>query len=123
MEFQTVARPGGFCLRRSAATCTRPFTVPLVVESLSGAAEETYCGIDQATTRCEAVLDLVASETCVTDEDCGCARDEEGDCTEEGAGGLCRLVGVTPNSCTIPCAVANHCPVTFTCTEPMPYCH
>jgi hypothetical protein len=63
MEFMDVPRAGGFCLRRSAMTCTRPYTVPLVTTSLSGAAEETYCGIDQTTTRCEAVLDLVSGAT------------------------------------------------------------
>ena len=117
MEFQAVPRPGGFCLRRASKTCSRPYQIPITAPSLSGADPETYCGIDTATTRCEAVLDLVNSRECMSgmDSSCGCLRDQDGNCTEVGQGGLCRTVGVNANQCTYPCGVINHCPTGTTC--------
>lgn len=118
MTFADVPRPGGFCLRRVAKTCDRPYKVPLTAASLSGSAAEDYCGIDQATTRCEAVLDVIASRSCPggLDTECGCKRDGDGNCTETGQGGLCRLVGTDVNTCTIPCGILNQCPEPLTCT-------
>jgi len=58
MEFNATPRQGGFCLRRVAKTCSKPFQIPISASSLSGAPSESYCGIDQENVRCEAVLDL-----------------------------------------------------------------
>lgn len=117
MEFQAVPRPGGFCLRRFSKTCARPFTIPFATTSLSGAPAENYCGIDTATTRCEAVLDLINSRECSDGNDaaCGCNRDQDGNCIDTGEGGLCRTVALVPNQCTYPCGVNNHCPTGTTC--------
>ena len=92
MEFNAVLRPGGFCLRRVSKTCARPYTIAISAKSLSGSAAENYCGIDEENVRCEAVLDLIGSKTCASMQDtaCGCTRDNDGNCTELGAGGLCR---------------------------------
>jgi hypothetical protein len=125
MQFEGTARPGGFCLKRVAKTCTRPFQTPLIGISLSGATSEQYCGIDQDSTRCEAVLDLLASAVCADgmDSSCGCPRDQDGNCTSLGDGGLCRTVGVNANRCTYTCGVTDDCPTGKTCTAGQPYCH
>ncbi|HKY34613.1 MAG TPA: hypothetical protein VJN18_01630 [Polyangiaceae bacterium] len=125
MEFNGTPRTGGFCLKRSAKTCAKPFQTPIAVASLSGAPSEQYCGIDQENVRCEAVLDLIGDAACSDglDTSCGCARDMDGNCTNAGAGGLCRIVGVNPNKCTYTCGASAQCPTGFTCTGAQPYCH
>jgi hypothetical protein len=92
---------------------------------LSGAALESYCGIDQANTRCPAVLDLIAGHTCDAGQDaeCGCTRDMDGSCTAPGEGGLCRTVGALAQSCTYSCGTIAQCPNGTTCTADTPYCH
>jgi hypothetical protein len=125
MEFQGVARSGGFCLRRRIKTCVRPYLILITAESLSGAASEEYCGIDQEATRCEAVLDLFHSSACPDGQDssCGCSRDTEGNCTDAGAGGLCRTVGVFATQCTYQCGALNDCFTGLTCGGDSPmYC-
>ncbi len=125
MKFMDFPRSGGFCLQRVAKTCVRPFTVPISSSSLSGSPSEAYCGIDQASTRCEAVLDLVASRACADGlaTSCGCARNAAGSCIESGQGGLCETVGVFANRCTIPCGSSEQCPAPKTCpTVAKPYC-
>jgi hypothetical protein len=120
MKFQGTARPGGFCFGRASKTCTRPFTVTFTTASLSGADPEAYCGIDQDITRCEAVLDLIASRECLSgmDDDCGCtSRDSNLNCLDTGAGGLCKtLVGAMNPQCTYQCGSVNQCPTGFGCT-------
>ncbi len=122
MEFNGTPRTGGFCLKRVVKTCARPFKIPLAAASLSGAASETYCGIDQDNVTCEAVLDLSVA-TCAADDGCGCTRDAGSKCIGSGQGGLCRTVGVDPNRCTYTCGVPDHCPSGTTCTGAQPYCH
>ena len=126
MMFDGIPRPDGFCLKRVTKGCSTPYGVALSdLSSLSGAAPDTYCGIDQDTTRCEAVLDMVNDEPCANglDTSCGCARDEDGNCLATGQGGLCETVGAFPNRCTIPCESAAQCLSIHTCTEPEPHCH
>ncbi len=117
MNFQGMAREGGFCLRRTVKTCTQPYKVPITAQSLSRAESESYCGIDQAVTRCEAVLDLIHSRACSDglDTSCGCPRDTDGNCTAPGSGGVCKTVGVDANQCTYPCDLDNRCPSSLTC--------
>lgn len=125
MKFMGVSRAGGFCLRRAAKACSKPLTVQFSAPSLTGATAEPYCALDQDSTRCEAVVDMVASAPCNDSKDssCGCARDKNGNCAEVGQGGLCRTVGGNANLCTIPCALANQCPGTLTCPGgAKPYC-
>jgi hypothetical protein len=125
MEYNGVARPGGYCLKRASKTCTRPLTVTFSVKSLSGAAAESYCGVDQDNVTCEAVTDMVSSASCADglDTSCGCVRDENGACVAAGMGGLCKTVGGVPKTCTIACGSANHCLSGNTCTIDDPYCH
>jgi hypothetical protein len=117
MEFQGTPRPGGFCLRRAAKTCTRPYTIGITGQSLSGASAENYCGIDQQNVTCEAVVDLVDSRTCAASADtaCGCKRDKDGKCTDAGKGGLCRDLAVVQDRCTYQCGTTDHCPVGSMC--------
>jgi hypothetical protein len=125
MHFMSVPRPGGFCLRRVAKTCGRPYTIGFAARSLSGAPEENYCGIDQQNVRCEAVLDLIDSRTCPGGANtlCGCARDDDGNCTASGQGGLCRNFVALNEQCTYQCGSVNHCPSGYTCTgTPTMYC-
>lgn len=125
MEFQGVLRPGGFCLRRGVKTCARPYTIGISVKSLSGAAAENYCGIDQENVTCEAVVDLEDSRTCtgLSDSACGCTRDQDGNCTDTGEGGLCRDFAVVQDQCTYQCGTANDCPTGKVCLgSPTKYC-
>jgi len=125
MNFMGVSRQGGFCLRRVARTCAKPYQIPIMATSLSGASSENYCGIAQDLTRCEAVLDLVAGADCPDGKDssCGCVRDATGSCLGAGTGGLCRLVGVNSNKCTYECGGAPQCPGGYSCAGvPTTYC-
>jgi hypothetical protein len=125
MEFNGNLRDGGFCLRREAKTCRKPFSTLITASSLSGAASEAYCGIDQNNIRCEAVLDLSNDAACSDGEDtsCGCERDQDGNCVGTGSGGLCRKVGAFTNRCTYGCGTAAECPGSLKCTVDDPYCH
>jgi len=124
MKFMGVARSGGFCLRRETKSCASPYVIAFNAASISGVASESYCGIDQNATRCEAVLDFVNSRPCPdsSDTSCGCVRDKNGTCTEVGQGGLCRKVLTAANTCTIPCAGTAQCGTPYTCPS-VNYCH
>jgi hypothetical protein len=122
MQFKGVARAGGFCLRRQASTCSAPYTVIITTASLSGAAVEKYCGIDQAAVTCEAVVDLFNSASCAKDEDCGCKRKDKS-CLGPGQGGLCRTLDKGPNLCTYACGQVSQCWSGTTCSGAQPYCH
>jgi hypothetical protein len=91
---------GGYCLQATSAGCLGPYSVPITAGSLSGAVSEAYCGINQAVTTCEAVLDLVASKICIAGSDCG-----------GGQGGLCKAISIVApaNRCTIPCGSDANC--------------
>ena len=117
MKFKGVSRTGGFCLRRVSKTCASPYKVVSATPSLSGAASEAYCGINEDLTRCEAVLDLVAGGACADGQDssCGCARDMNGICIGSGQGGLCRTVGPDAKHCTYECGTTPQCPAGTVC--------
>jgi hypothetical protein len=112
MKFNAVAH-GGYCLQSATTVCPRPFTVGVTAASRSGAASATYCGVDQDTTTCEAVLDLVdatvggALGTCSMDSDCGAAG---------LADGLCKTLLPGPR-CTYGCGALEQCPSGFSCTS------
>jgi len=129
MNFNGAPRANGFCLRRKAKTCGRPYTIPISAKSLSGASLESYCGIDQQNVTCEAVLDLIGDVQgtlpCADGEDtsCGCARDKNRNCIQAGEGGLCREVGTIANQCTYQCGTASDCPAGKACLgAPTSYC-
>jgi hypothetical protein len=95
---------GNYCLQRFAAVsstgCKQPYILmPGTLGSTSGASAESYCGINESITTCEALLDLASGTiTCSVDSDCG-----------KGKGGLCKTVGGTPSRCTIPCGSGAEC--------------
>jgi hypothetical protein len=103
MEYQDVARPGGYCLK-VAGTCGEPFTVELENRpSLSSAELADYCGIDEDRASCEAVRALIDNWVCTAD---GACSPEEGDPAVTIPGGLCETVGVLENRCTYACSGA-----------------
>jgi hypothetical protein len=125
MTYNSVPRVGGFCLRRVAKSCERPFKIPAEGKSLSGALAEAYCGINQETTRCEAILDHLRSQGCpgMMDSQCGCLRDSDNKCVGSGLAGLCRTVGVDADRCTYRCGINDDCPEGRTCSSTSPkYC-
>jgi hypothetical protein len=93
---------GAYCLQAASVGCASPYKVTTNVASLSGAAAEDYCGINQVATTCEALLDLAASKVCTVDTDCG-----------NGLGGLCKNVAASTAPvdlrCTIPCDSSPQC--------------
>ncbi len=122
MEFAGELREQAYCLKRQVAGCERPYAVPVVAISISGAAEETYCGIDEQNVTCEAVRDLFQSRSCTGGEDteCGCPRDEDGICTSAGEGGVCRHVGTFDNRCTYQCGNLDQCVTGLICANQDP---
>jgi len=105
------ASHGNYCLQRyspvSSVGCGRPYLLLSdAITSVSGAAAETYCGVNEGATTCEAVLDLFGNTPCSTDNNCG-----------QGSGGLCKTVGGTPNRCTIPCSLGSECPSVLACSS------
>ena len=115
MTFGTSATPrGGYCLqRRAAQVCARPFAVLMKAVSLSGAAEEDYCGVSQATTTCEAVLDMKASKACNDDNfQCGIGYDA-----------LCKqALSTGAYTCTIPCSESIQCTELRSCSGSPSFC-
>ena len=109
MNFMGTARADGYCLKRFSTGCARPYTVTTAARvSLSAALVETYCGVDEASTTCEAVLALV--------DDAACAASTDTDCGVTGlADGLCRTVSGVMNRCTYACTTAAQCPGAVTC--------
>lgn len=93
MEFKGEAR-GGYCLQDYAAgSCTQPYAFQtMVITTLSGIQNKTFCGIDESLTTCEAVRALEANALCSTGPSEGCAE-----------GGICRRVSNVDNRCTYEC--------------------
>jgi hypothetical protein len=125
---------GGYCLqRRAALACAQPYAVLYNAASLSGAAPEAYCGINQEATTCEAVLDLIASKACTQNTDCGSSAPNPAasGIAAGGApstGGLCKTAAATGDlRCTIPCDSSIQClasaPGNACETPDIPYCH
>jgi hypothetical protein len=88
MDFKGADR-GGYCLQNVTAGCAQPFTIDILDrETLSGMGAQTYCGIREEFTTCEAVLAF--GEKCPSDT-----------CPE---GGICRKVGsLADKRCTYEC--------------------
>jgi hypothetical protein len=109
MTFQGTPRDGGYCLKTFASGCARPYTVPTTPPrvSLSGAEAAQYCGINEAVTTCEALLDLATNKDCTTDTDCGAEGLDDA---------RCETVSLVMNKCTYGCAgVDAECPPTRAC--------
>jgi hypothetical protein len=98
---------GSYCLQRAdVVTCAQPYTVAFSSPSLSAARSAPNCGIDQATTTCEAVLSLVTPTTCTRSNTCGAGLGD-GQCQNLSVGGM---------RCTIPCTAATQCVTGQTCS-------
>jgi hypothetical protein len=94
----------GFCLKTFTVgdPCERPYLVPLLGrDSLSGPPAANYCGINEGTVTCPAVLALL--------NDVGCPTGEDADCP---TGGLCRdfAGGLAEDRCTYLCGLPAQCP-------------
>ena len=127
---------GNYCLEAVSSGCDQPFgntsVMKVTAASVSGAAAEDYCGINQATVTCEAIRDMIDSDNKIrcgnasgvaTDSLCGCHRDPAGACTDAGTGGLCRSINGA-NRCTIQCGGGTDCSSNYTCNTVTPpnYC-
>lgn len=115
MEFQGEVRERGYCLKVGETGCVRPFGVPTPERSsLSGAASEKYCGIDESRTTCEAVRDLIDDKDCTMPDDCGVPGLDDA---------RCETVNLTDNKCTYSCNLNSQCPMTLNCgSSPNDYC-
>jgi len=98
---------GYYCLKDSAGGCAQPFGNPINEISISGAPAVNYCGIEEDSATCEAVLALLNNWRC---------SGTDGMCSPDGVqpeiatpGALCRQVGVLANRCTYECAGAGEC--------------
>ncbi|MBW1830534.1 MAG: hypothetical protein JRJ10_02365 [Deltaproteobacteria bacterium] len=81
--------------------CARPYLVPLLGrDSLSGLPVANYCGINEETGTCPAVLALL--------NDVGCPTGEDDECP---TGGLCRDLagGLAEDRCTYLCTGPTQC--------------
>jgi hypothetical protein len=107
MNFRSAPRPTGFCLKSEASGCVEPFTVLTPMRpSLSGAPPAIYCGIDESTTTCNAILDLLDNKPCSSPEQCG---------AEELDDARCERVSGVNGRCTYGCPSSARCPVTYDC--------
>lgn len=99
---------GGRCMKRLAAGCAPPYgSSPIRRASLSGAPAEDYCGISEARTSCDAILDLVRGKTCPGGDDASCGA----------PGGVCRRVNGVADLCTYPCENNLECPTNAACPD------
>ncbi len=118
MHFKGTPREGGYCLQLvSEGTCTRPYTSGVVAESLSGAGEAEYCGINQDLVTCEAAHDGVVAKGCSANTDCGAEGLDDGLCRDFG--------GLVGSICTYECSVATECSNGQICPDKAPdpdYC-
>ena len=94
----------GFCLKTFSEgdPCTQPYLVPILEqESLSGPPTANYCGVNEETVTCPAVLALLNNDECPSGEDSECPT-----------GGLCRdfAGGVAEDRCTYLCELPAQCP-------------
>jgi hypothetical protein len=93
----------GFCLKTFSTgdPCKEPYLIPLFGrESLSGPPAANYCGINEETVTCPAVLALL------NNVECPLGQNDE--CPESG---LCRdfVGGVAENRCTYRCGDEDEC--------------
>ena len=120
MNFGTTLR-GTYCLPigTTVGSCTSPpfGVLKTAAVSTSGAPAQNYCGIDELTTTCEAVQDLISLKHCSLSGECGCIN------SNNCAGGTCPSTGSIAGTCTISCAVPAQCPTTLTCSSATPICH
>ena len=102
------AANGSYCLLLQSAGCERPFGGVLIeAASVSGAAEASYCGIDQSALTCAAVKALVDGKECLGGQASECAAQSA----------RCETIGGFDNQCTYSCGVSNQCPDGVMCAS------
>ena len=104
-------REGGYCLEPTSATCTPPYESIINNRvSLSGAEAANYCGIDEAVTTCEAVLQYNDGKACSAPTECGVQGLTDSRCeTREGDASA---------TCTYTCGLDDECPGSAKCGCP-----
>ncbi|MEC9441589.1 MAG: hypothetical protein VYE40_10840 [Myxococcota bacterium] len=113
MTFGDPAMPhGSFCLKVASTGCAQPYSILIDSPSVSGAASENYCGINQTNTTCEAIGSLRSNTTCSTDDECGAPGLEDGRCENLSLG----------LRCTISCTADSRCLQDQTCDIGEQYC-
>ncbi len=118
LEFPTgTPRETGHCLRQESAGCSNPYRYLITRTSLSGAAAEPYCGIDEERSTCEAIAALYADADCT----------EDGACTIDGTdtevpGAVCGRVSGADGKCTYECTTSLYCPAAVPCGGTSGYC-
>lgn len=124
MEYMGVPRdPGYYCLLEVDAPgdCPPPFVVGTPPRpSLNGIAAETYCGIAESITSCEAARALLDDWRCEAGVDGRCWSPAEPTRVVDIPGARCEDLGggVLTNRCTYSCAGGlNRCPDTITCGD------
>ena len=105
MEYEGQPYPDpltGFCLKsiELAGSCTNPYRIVIRRTSLSGAAADDYCGINEDLATCEAVRALLADEPC---------NPENGDSDCPQPSGLCRELPGVLDRCTYLCGSVVEC--------------
>src|SRR5690606_10903123 len=73
MQYDGLNRPGGYCLKTNQAGCMPPFSIGTAGRtSVSGAADLTFCSVNEISTTCEAVRALLDDQQCPdgTDDEC-----------------------------------------------------
>ena len=99
MQYDGKDRSGGYCLKKTP-DCLKPFfTLLKGRDSLSGAAAQDYCGVNESLVTCEAVRALL--------DDTQCPGGMDSECPESG---LCKDIGgVATNRCTYRCVGVTDC--------------
>ncbi|MGF1465546.1 MAG: hypothetical protein ACFCGT_05380 [Sandaracinaceae bacterium] len=98
-------RSAGYCLRRTARSCPRPWGVPIAGRTtLSGVEGLMFCGIDERVTTCEAVRALL--------DEVECPFGVNADCPNTG---ICRPIGADLRRCTYRCSSSSTCPAALSC--------
>jgi hypothetical protein len=97
----------------------------ITAESVSGAASDNYCGINQSLVTCEAIVDMRDATDNIRCGDpegkadsslCGCKRDSDGKCVDKGAGGICGAINGALR-CTIQCGSGAECTSDRACKD------
>ncbi|QED31086.1 hypothetical protein FRD00_03645 [Persicimonas caeni] len=110
MNFDGTALPDGYCLKTVSSGCSRPYGAVVITRaSVSGAPEDSYCGIVESMTTCEAVVDLVQDTSCASNADCGVSGQDDGRCEQ---------VGTLTDRCSYACSLGAQCPGSISCGGP-----
>jgi len=114
---------GGFCMKRFATGCVEPIAAAKINRgSLSGAATEDYCGVNEAITSCDAILAF--GKSCAAPDGPDPDSNPDADASLcEARGARCETVSGAANKCTYGCTDHLECPTTRPCGGAGgPYC-